>query len=233
MAELSVASSFLYKEIKMKKAELERMAKECIKRSFHDCKFLYTVKPSDVKLLKGTNTVLINNKTCDITATRTVKTVLNDKKKCVSCNKVCEIVAVVINNNTGKKNVKFLVKGDGDTLTPLTKDHIIAKARGGTDNFDNLQSMCSICNTEKADTIVNSLHDDSKEVLIYRDHYDSLIAKQKDFSYTRKQIKKLLHTLPWYMKLIGVHKLIEKRLKEPLQEKGYYQPSNPIDNQSQ
>ena len=214
----------------MKRNQLDAMAMDCIKRSFHDCRFLYTVKPNDVKLLKGTNNVLINNKTCDITATRTVKTVLNGNKRCVNCNKVSEIVAVVVNKNTGKKNVVFLVKGDGETLTPLTKDHIIAKARGGTDKFENLQSMCSICNTEKADTIVNSLHDDSKEVLIYRDHYDSLIAKQKDFSYTRKQIKKLLHTLPWYMKLMGVHKLIEKKLKEPLQEKGYYQPSSPIDN---
>lgn len=208
----------------MKKREFDEMAKNCITRSFHDCTFLYTVNSNNVKLLKGTKQVLINNKDVGIKASRTVQTVLRGKKKCVSCHEISEIVAVVLNNNTGKKNVVFLVKGDTNTLTPLTKDHIVAKSRGGTDKFENLQCMCSICNTTKADNIVNSEYDEDTEILIYRDHYETLISKQKDFSYTRKQINKLLHSLPWYMKLLGVDKLIKRRLKEPLQEKGYYQP---------
>ena len=212
----------------MIKQKYEKMAKECIKRCFHDCRFLHLVDPTDVQLLKGTNTILIKGKACDITATKTVKTVLNGKKKCVGCNAISKAAVVVVNIDTGKKNVIFLVNGSDGTFVPLTKDHIVAKARGGTDSYQNLQSMCSVCNSEKADMVVDSNIKDN-EILIYRDHYESLITKQKDFSYTRKQIKKLMTSLPWYMRLLGVRKLIEQKLKEPLVEKGYYSIGKSVD----
>lgn len=213
----------------MDNSKYEKLARDCIKRVFHDCRFLYLVKASDVKLMKGTNCVLIKGKECGITASRTVKTVINGNKKCVSCNLVSKYVAVVKNVNTHKTNVIFFVEGEDNTFIPLTKDHIVAKARGGTDKFKNLQSMCSVCNTEKADLIVGQ-STNADELLIYKNHYDSLITKQRDFSYTRKQIKKVIQSLPWYMKLLGIHRYIEKKLKEPLVEKGYYSCNETIDN---
>ncbi len=33
----------------------------------------------------------------------------------------------------------------------MTKDHIIPKSKGGKDRLDNFQTMCSICNEDKAD----------------------------------------------------------------------------------
>jgi 5-methylcytosine-specific restriction endonuclease McrA len=39
--------------------------------------------------------------------------------------------------------------GRGDLR--LTIDHIIPKARGGTDSWDNLISACTICNNKKSD----------------------------------------------------------------------------------
>lgn len=39
--------------------------------------------------------------------------------------------------------------GRGDLR--LTIDHIIPKARGGTDSWDNLISACTICNNKKGD----------------------------------------------------------------------------------
>ena len=37
-----------------------------------------------------------------------------------------------------------------DRLTPATEvDHIIPKARGGTDNPDNLQAICAECHKTK------------------------------------------------------------------------------------
>jgi len=39
--------------------------------------------------------------------------------------------------------------GRGDLR--LTIDHIIPKARGGTDSWDNLVSACTLCNNRKGD----------------------------------------------------------------------------------
>ena len=33
----------------------------------------------------------------------------------------------------------------------LTRDHILPKSRGGSDNLDNMQTMCSNCNAKKRD----------------------------------------------------------------------------------
>lgn len=39
----------------------------------------------------------------------------------------------------------------GRSDIPLTIDHIIPKARGGDDTWDNLVSACTICNNKKGD----------------------------------------------------------------------------------
>lgn len=44
------------------------------------------------------------------------------------------------------------VDGDGEEVL-MTKDHIHPQAKGGSDNMDNLQTMCLPCNTRKADTV--------------------------------------------------------------------------------
>lgn len=42
-----------------------------------------------------------------------------------------------------------------DTKWGLTLDHIIPKSMGGTNNFNNLQTLCSQCNSNKGATIVD------------------------------------------------------------------------------
>lgn len=211
-------------------ASNDQLARECIARQFHDCEFQYLVHSSKIKLEKGTNNILINNRQSGITATKTVKTVLHDKKRCVQCKGKSNYAAVVRNTDTQKKNIIFMVKGGDDTFQALTKDHILSKSRGGTDNFKNLQSMCSPCNSEKGDTPDFSNHKlNSNEIAVDKAHYELLIEKQKDFAFARKRIKKVLKQLPWYVKMFGLHKKIERELKEPLVTRGYYQDGTPVD----
>ena len=40
---------------------------------------------------------------------------------------------------------------DGEEVL-MTKDHIIAKSKGGPDHIDNFQTMCTKCNLEKGDS---------------------------------------------------------------------------------
>lgn len=46
----------------------------------------------------------------------------------------------------------YAVDEDGQLIL-MTKDHIVPKSRGGSNSLKNLQTMCTICNGEKADKI--------------------------------------------------------------------------------
>lgn len=201
----------------------EELAKECIDRLFHDCEYKYMVNASKVKLEKGTNNILINGGRSKIIATKTVKTVLNDRKSCKGCKAKSNFAAIVRNINTDRLNVIFFIKDKEGNFQPLTKDHVLPKARGGTDAFKNLQSMCVRCNSDKADNADLSRQQlQTGDMVVERAHYESLVEKQKDFAFTRKRIKRLLKKMPWWMKMFGIHKYIERDLKEPLSHRGYY-----------
>lgn len=44
---------------------------------------------------------------------------------------------------------------DNDTLVLMTRDHIIPRSKRGADILENLQTLCTICNAEKADKLPN------------------------------------------------------------------------------
>lgn len=46
---------------------------------------------------------------------------------------------------------------DGNEVM-LTKDHIVPKSKGGNNHIDNYQTMCVVCNEEKADQTKETDH---------------------------------------------------------------------------
>lgn len=65
--------------------------------------------------------------------------------KCVCCGK--EGTHFRLDSTAGTMKKHFNLYADDGTL--ITKDHIIPKHWGGRDHIDNLQPMCTICNSAK------------------------------------------------------------------------------------
>jgi ADP-ribose pyrophosphatase len=71
----------------------------------------------------------------------------NNSPKCVCCGLKGEVLILELHRNQKEKNphFNFYARQEGQLIL-MTKDHIMAKANGGTDARDNLQTMCTICN---------------------------------------------------------------------------------------
>lgn len=159
-----------------------------------------------------------------INPTRTVKVIANDNYTCVSCKRRAEYVSYQKSLDTNKIYTTFWIQNNGGYIS-LTKDHIVAKAIGGTDAFVNLQSMCYACNQEKADDIVEGgsyKNVPSSKALVDKDVHVTLQRKSRHFKYARKKINKIRKQLPWYYRIIGVGRYLDKNLVEPMQDKGYF-----------
>jgi 5-methylcytosine-specific restriction endonuclease McrA len=75
---------------------------------------------------------------------------------CVSCGIEGKYFILEMHKNcVGNSNPHFnlyAVDENGDEIL-MTKDHIIPKAKGGSNKLNNLQTMCSRCNQEKRDSL--------------------------------------------------------------------------------
>ncbi len=73
---------------------------------------------------------------------------------CVSCGLVGEFFGLEKAKHQEGDRYHFNLYGVRDGLDVLiTKDHIIPKAKGGSNGLKNYQVMCLECNRDKADTI--------------------------------------------------------------------------------
>jgi len=74
----------------------------------------------------------------------------NKNPKCVCCGIEGETLLLEMHRNQKEKHphFNFYARHNGDLIL-MTKDHIVAKANGGPDIRDNLQTMCTICNNLK------------------------------------------------------------------------------------
>jgi 5-methylcytosine-specific restriction endonuclease McrA len=69
---------------------------------------------------------------------------------------ICGIEAQYFAQEKFKEHNKFhmnlyAVRNDREVL--MTRDHIIPRSKGGSDNLDNQQTMCFYCNTRKGDKV--------------------------------------------------------------------------------
>lgn len=75
--------------------------------------------------------------------------VFKENRFCVSCG--VEGIYMILDMNPGDSSPHFnLYAEENGRLILMTKDHILAKSKGGTDTLDNFQTCCAICNNLKA-----------------------------------------------------------------------------------
>lgn len=79
--------------------------------------------------------------------------------KCVCCGK--EGTHFKLCGEDGSNRRHFNLYADDGTL--MTKDHIIPASKGGPDHVDNMQTMCTDCNSEKG-----NMSDIKKEYIVGR-----------------------------------------------------------------
>lgn len=74
--------------------------------------------------------------------------VFKDNPRCVSCG--LEGTKMILDMNPGDNSPHFNLYAEEDgRYVLMTKDHILAKACGGTDEISNYQTMCHLCNNLK------------------------------------------------------------------------------------
>ena len=73
---------------------------------------------------------------------------LKDNQSCVWCGRQGNVFVLEKNGNPVPHLNLYYRFGNGDLLM-LTQDHLLPKAWGGTDEMDNLATMCERCNRAK------------------------------------------------------------------------------------
>ncbi len=71
--------------------------------------------------------------------------------ECVSCDKKGNVFILESSSKTDSPHLNLYSQDTDGNLMLMTKDHIKPRSRGGADHIDNYQTMCTKCNTNKAD----------------------------------------------------------------------------------
>lgn len=150
-----------------------------------------------------------------IKLTTTGKIVIRDMYTCKDCGSKVKY-AVVLKNENAKMdyyNVAFYthkkIKNEINFFV-MTKDHIIPKSLGGADRQKNFQLLCVECNAKKADTIDNL---SSGLIKLNPAQVATAVKDQKRLREIEDRITKASETLPWYLRLLKVHKILQSLLR--------------------
>ncbi len=111
---------------------------------------------------------------------------------CVQCGLEGTFFALERHNNQNTRKWHFnlyAIETDGLEVL-MTKDHIHPKAKGGPEKLDNFQPMCSFCNSNKADDVLNqSQLDMINQLKLFNNSMDSLNSARREFRNAINQIK--------------------------------------------
>jgi len=72
--------------------------------------------------------------------------------RCVACGIEGELFSLERNGNP-RYHFNMYGRNAYGHLILMTKDHIVPKSKGGSNGLDNMQTMCTKCNSKKADTM--------------------------------------------------------------------------------
>jgi len=125
--------------------------------------------PRSVKKKTDRSAVILAGEKINVASLR-YRTFVTKGTKCVGCG--CEGTVWAIERHVGsngknydKWHVNLYAKTDkGEVL--MTKDHIIPRSKGGLDQLENLQPMCSVCNHAKDNPPPKNNYENSYSIVV-------------------------------------------------------------------
>lgn len=111
--------------------------------------------------------------------------VFKNNPNCVSCGLNGSKMVLDVNQGDQSPHFNLYAIEDGRYVL-MTKDHILAKSRGGSDGLENFQTMCNICNNIKShydltiDQVkeLRTLH--NNHLMLPKKELRNLIAKRRN-----------------------------------------------------
>ena len=99
---------------------------------------------------KKTHSIIVEGYDVYTTSLR-YKTFIEKGYRCICCGRTGTYYALEKSKGSNQKRAHFNLYSDDEIL--MTKDHILPKSKGGIDRIENMQTMCSICNHAKGNTV--------------------------------------------------------------------------------
>ena len=118
--------------------------------------------------------------------------VFKSNPRCVACG--LDGSKMILDMNPGDQSPHFnLYAVEDGRYVLMTKDHILAKARGGTDELYNYQTMCCTCNNLKGhyDLSIQQVHElrilYNNDLMVPRKELRDLFNKRRDEMISEKR----------------------------------------------